>query len=234
MRRIAAITLMLLVLATAASASETAWRLHMVVDSGSGMNGGSGFYPGVYPTSSDLFDSRDQSYDFIPDTAGTTALALGPISGQSGCFRTNVQAPTSPTKTWDMYLAASYNATYLQLRLRAFTIPTHPESLPPSQYQGRNVGYYIVMLDNKGVEGAPANGTRWDLPIPTAVSTEPFWISPVNLPVIKMSAPSATALFSEGYKLQFVQEFVPEPSAILALGAGLCGLTSIALRRRRT
>lgn len=232
MKRIATLSFLLLTLVAAAGASETNWRILVQADNGNGMYHGGGFWPGVYPTSTDGIDAQDQDYHFSLDTSGLTAVVLSSIAGQSNAFAKSIKAPSIPTKYWEVYVAAGHNATYSQIRLNAYTIANYPETLPPSQYQGTPVGYRLVMVDNRGVAGAPANGTIWELPIPTSVSADPFWTSPVNLPTIVMSEPSADALFSEGYHLQFVQEFVPEPSSLLALGTCLCGLAGCALLRR--
>ena len=59
MKKVLAITLMLLLLATAAMAAENNWRITLKADNGAGMNGTSGIQVGVYPTSLDGYDAQD-------------------------------------------------------------------------------------------------------------------------------------------------------------------------------
>jgi len=91
--------------------------------------------------------------------------------------------------------------------------------------------YWLRMVDNKNIEGAPANGTVWAIPIPTVHSTTVPYFT-LTLPNRVISVASAAAVLEEGYKMQFFQ--TPEPSSLLALGAGLMGLAGFASRRRRS
>jgi hypothetical protein len=238
MKRIVVVLLALLLLSTAAmSADQNNWRVFIKADDGSGMSSGSGTYVGVYPTSVDGKDTQDGSpFPFSSDVPGTTMILETAIPGEAPVYSHNIQAPTfpCPEKTWDLYIAGNWNSSRTQIRLRAFTVNN---ALPTPTYTHLGVTYpvkyFMRMVDNKGVEGSPTNGTMWELPTPTAhTALVPYWDSPVNLPMIKLSVGDSAHLLAEGYKMQFVQQAIPEPSGLLALGGCLVGLAGFIRRRR--
>jgi hypothetical protein len=103
-----------------------------------------------------------------------------------------------------------------------------------------DVRYWLKMTDNKGVAGAPANGTMWSIPMPTVLTTSSFFT--ITLPTFNVSVThSAAALIDEGYQMEFYQEMgdpsrvvAPEPGSLVALAGGIMGLAGCALRRRRS
>jgi hypothetical protein len=239
-KKVLAITLLLLLCATVASAAnQNSWRVLLKADNGitAGGSAGPGAYVGVYPTSIEGKDAQDGSaFSFGTDVPGTTNIIEAIVPGEVAVYGKSIKAPTEPLpeKVWDLYVAGNWNASNAEIRLTAYTVnnalPT-PEFLP--NQPAPSIHYFVRMVDNQEVAGAPANGTMWELPIPTVHSTTMFWSSPVNLPMLRLSVGSSNALITEGYHIQFVQQCVPEPSGLLALGAGLMGLVGFVSRRRR-
>lgn len=236
MKRAVVVLLALLLLATAAmSADQNNWRVLITADDGSGGNA-SGVYVGVYPTSLEGLDAQDGAPVYAdPDPTGTATIVRVVVPGQAELYLKSIKAPTFPypEKTWDLYVAANWNAQFSMLRLRAFSVNN---ALPTPAYTNLGVTYpvkyFMRIVDNKGIEGAPANGTMWELPVPTVHSTSAYWNSPINLPMIRLSVGGEAALLAEGYKLQFVQQAVPEPSGLIALGGCLAGLAGFIRRRK--
>lgn len=226
------LAVLLLLAVSAALATEDSWRVRLDADDGYGYSSAIGASLGVYPASVDGWDAQDGSeygglIADMPQTCMHVATEIGGIA-----YPKDIKAPARSMTTWDFFVAANVNSVANVIRLQLYTINT--TAMPAFDWEGHPVGYSVRMVDNRGIPGAPANGTRWMVPVPTTFSHYvPFWNSPVNLPVIKLSQSTNAALLNEGYQLQLVAGPMPEPSSILALGAGALGLAGYAIRRRR-
>jgi hypothetical protein len=143
-------------------------------------------------------------------------------------------------KIWDLRVAglgsASTTDTLLTIKFVSTTVGLAPLTLPiygtdSAAPQYAPASYALRMVDNKGIVGAPANGTVWSIPVPAAWQTASFFN--LTLPTFNITvAKDEASLIAQGYKMEFYQ--TPEPSSLLALGAGLMGLAGFASRKRRS
>jgi hypothetical protein len=147
-------------------------------------------------------------------------------------------APYYHRKVWDLRVFGLPTAdTATPIRLLFTTIGPGTTLLPPASltYSAGppvvNVPafYWLRMVNNRGVAGAPANGTIWSIPIPTAHTSTAYFT--LTLPTLRVSVKDESHIISEGYMMEFYQ--TPEPSSLMALGAGLMALGGFASRRRR-
>jgi hypothetical protein len=258
MKKVLAIACLVLLFVAAtvvtASAAENNWRFNIYADNGAGMFSSSaqfGVKTGAKdPLPSDvlpLSDLNDNKWSILLPTNWTVA-GVFPIdyAGTKTAWSVDIKSPLLPfdsayasqgnRKIWDLRVAGAGTAVGSTVRLRFQTVAANmlppkllTQSVGPPAVQ-KPAGYYLKMVNNWDKEGAPANGTIWVIPIPTAHSTTPYFI--LTLPALNISVEkSETKLISEGYEMQFYQ--TPEPSSLLALGAGLMGLAGFASKRRR-
>ena len=228
-----------------ASASETSWRVEWKADNGAGQISGPQHQTGVYPASVDGLDSvfnGDHVAPYLIDSGQTLRWVTGIIPGESSTFDRDIKSPAAPqsypgnVKQWEIRVAAMPMANDDPICLSVAA--SFSSGLPPQSISGKPMGFRLIMVDNKGMTGAPANGRTWSIPVPT-VATGPypdfFWKLPQDelLPMLKLSAPNHAAMIGEGYQMRFEQYVVPEPTSLIALGSGLIGLAGLGLRRRR-
>lgn len=189
-----------------------------------------------------VFDNKcwikDVKSNRLPkDPAYNAGVAVGPGNpGGSEVFGTYPWEANR--KIWDLRVAGLGTAntldTILKIRFVALAAGLPPVMLPvygsdPAILRPAN--YALRMVDNKGIAGAPANGTVWSIPVPSTWSSVAFFS--LTLPTFNISAAgSEEKLITEGFKMQFYQ--TPEPSSLLALGAGLMGLAGFVSRKRRS
>jgi len=230
MKKIFAITIVLLLFTvTMAVATETAWRINIKADNGSGSYYGLYDQIGVATNGTDGVDGQDTPCGWTGDLPETNAHVVSVIPADAvKTYVKDIQqgVPATYPNTWDVRVGAAKNAAYTMMRVYFTTVGT--TVMPPT---GGGLAFKLKMVNNRGVEGAPVNGTEWVVPIPTAhSSTNPFFS--LNLPVLKISALSDSAMKAEGYQFEF-QQIVPEPGSLLVLGMGIAGLAGFMTRRRR-
>ena len=224
----------LLVLAASAQASESDWRIAVRADNGAGEYSAPQSHFGVHPDSNDGVDTSGAVQDFEApytiDYPETLTWAVGYIPGDTRTWSKDIMSPSpAPVKRWLIRVAAGHNSPAGAIRLSFYTLGT--SSLPPQTVGGTPVIYRLVLTDNKGMAGAPANGTIWNVPAPTEHSANPYYTVPDTLPAIKLPAYTHQDMIDYGYQLE-LQQVVPEPSGVAALGMGLTALVGLAIRKR--
>lgn len=85
------------------------------------------------------------------------------------------------------------------IRLRFYANSAY--EAPPTTIGGSPVSYQLVMVDNRGVTGAPANGTVWEI-TPTSSTTTPCFT--LTLPKVSLLAGQNLATYanSRGYAME--------------------------------
>ena len=246
MKRALLVVLLVFLACSIAFASSSTWRFNIKPDDGSGLYSAGNFQAGCTTDASDGSDALDlkfpwQSIDArdkaVASNIGTANVLCRDIKNTSCVEISYTLAPGTVIqlgKVWDLRVAGLTEADIATpIGLRWFTVSS--AALPATgcyNNPGWMVHYWLKMVDNKGAGGAPPNGTVWSIPIPTAHSTNAYFT--LSVPTIRLSANDDAHMLSEGYQLHFIEEcFVPEPSSMLALGAGLIALAGFARRRRR-
>lgn len=252
MKKVLAIACLMLLFVAAtvvtASATETNWRFNIYADNGAAGASSSaqfGVKTGAKdPLPSDiapLSDTNDSRWSVLMPTVWTVAGVFDSKAWNtdilSDLMPWNSAYTTPERKVWDLRVAGAGTAVGTMMRLRFITVSA--PLLPPKQLTYspgppavmKPALYWLKMVNNRGVEGSPANGTVWAIPIPTAHSTTVSYFT-LTLPALNITVEKSEAkLIAEGYEMQFYQ--TPEPSSLLALGAGLMGLAGFASKRRR-
>jgi len=237
------------VLAVSTQASVDHWRVTIKADDGAGQLAGVALQVGVSTSATDGPDLNlapviDHEAAYAPDVTNTSRWVISDM-GDGRTYERDIRSPKSPydypngRKVWNLRVAALPNASNDPIRLLFRTTSAIPTSV---DQLGRPVVWELEMINNLGMAGAPANGTIWRIPIPADVpSATVFWAMDTaadvngvvwgNLPIVKLTTPTDASMLSQGYRMQFRVSAVPEPSSLLALGAGLMSLAGIIRRR---
>lgn len=248
----AILAVMSLFLSSDSSAALDSWIAAVMADNGYGQGFGAKLNLGAMPSGTDQPDvsvvsmESDVRQRLYIDLSQTTRWVVSTIPDDACIWGRNFMSPALPTsypnstKSWDLRIAALRDANSDPIRLCLYTASLADP--PPSSADGLPIGYRLVMVDNRGIAGAPANGRSWELPIPTAHTSAPYWSLPQAdwLPITRLSAPTDSAMISEGYVMRFEQYMqavpgsaVPEPSTLAGLSFGVA-VTAVRLLRRRT
>lgn len=223
-------TLLLLIcvmlVCSAVSASETSWRIDIRADNGAGSMGGIGCLIGVHPGASDGWDEHDGPV--VPEPPiPPYAWVVSAIPPDSGLYSRDLHEYSLEGETWTLYSGVTLdypNPTY-RIYLQTLSVSA---VLPPSSIAGKPVNWRLTMVNNKGIVGAPTNGTAWDFSVPDTIGTVFF---DLTLPVNKVPQDFGS-MQAMGYEFQLDVYPVPEPSSLLIFTAGLSGVVGTALRRR--
>ena len=232
MKKVLAITcllMLMLCITSSAFATETAWRLKIKNDDGAGS----------YAAVSAMVGVATNATDGVDVAAGTDVVASYLAIGQNDRWVVGVMAPDTRTwtstinnqspagETWNLRVGAGPNAIGATMRLQFYTVLGQ---LPTPTVGPTPVVYKLRMIDNRDVLDAPADGTEWIIPIPTVHTSTPYYA--LTLPVKTFSPYAHGGMIEQGYIMQ-LQQIVPEPGGLLALGAGLMGLAGFAFKRRK-
>lgn len=218
MKKVLAITcVLILCVVSSVLAGEDNWRFLLKADNGAGQAYGADCHAGVF-SGSNVADYGT----VIGQNVAWVVVGVGDTT-----YSRYGQPKTNPV--WRLYVAAQGQYEYTSIRLRLATTST-ATVLPPDNVGGVTCWYELTMVNNRGKAGAPANGTVWKYTGPFSVSQDPVG-STITLPVIKGTIDHSW-MMANGYVFDFAQ-VVPEPSSLMALGAGLMGLVGFVARRRK-
>ena len=256
------VVVLVITMAAMASAAENNWKFYLKADDNAGSNAWAALTIGVFSTAatrdgnySDSTGSDASDGTFATgvgqDTASAVAGVFGsPLKAYVKDIKT-ARAPWEPIylsggetkKVWDLRVGGMSNAAGDIIRLQFMTINSQQLPTPNIGGTDKPVQYWLKMVDRQaeywtgqGLEvpaGLPENGTVWEIPIPTVHNVfpdSPTYFS-LTLPMLNITAFTAGSLINDGYKMEFYQ--TPEPSSLMALGAGLMALGGLASRKRR-
>jgi len=253
MKKVLAITCLLVLAASSmALAAEPHWRDFLGADDNAGGFPGPVMTIGAQPGQADGYSTSDLEAAYGSDISNSTAWAVGVFvdyrDGINKTWTKDVKSDLEPVgyvppkKVWDVRVAALPAAQYPRIGLKFTTVGT--TTLPPSTLPLTGPVNYTLILTWRPLEDVdtPPVGTKWLIPIPAAHPST-FWDIKVNadttghvwaqgLKTVKVQ-PNHPAMIAGGYQFLFIQEAVPEPSALLAFGSGIVGLVGLAVRRRR-
>lgn len=200
--------ILVLVTLTAAFASDGYWCVKFIADNGAGRDAATPLRVGITPDATDGVDFyKDLTAQYRFDYCKTLAHVVAVIPDDSGnTYRSDFRAgDLAVPKVWQLRVDAGTMSDAAQIRLRI--VATGLDYLPPSGIDGYSIRYVLKMLDNRGVPGAPANGTEWVLPAVPSSEDATWFTLPMLLPARHLAGDHQSML-DNGYVLEFRQELV--------------------------
>jgi len=205
--------ILLLTTVSAGYAGEDLWVLWTLPDNGYGQRAFQGTI-GVNPDAEDGWDWWDSEAPYFIDRSEATRMIAGIVVNSNKAWVGDWRSPAPPwtypqgVKRWELRVAGMPQATgYIRLVFRN-PIDRYPQVALPQSISGTPVEYRVVLVDNRGMPGAPPNGTVWNLPVP---SGGPTYVIPDLLPMIALSDGTHEAMINEGYILEFHQYLPGDP-----------------------
>lgn len=236
---------LLLAAASTAHASPTNWVINLRASDLDGSNYGTAQI-GVKPTSTGAVDGWDPNDgDPIDMNLGAPVKWPAPVpAGATTAYTMSYMSTASYStypgkeKKWAFRVAGAVGTSgpiKLQFQTGTKTV-TLPPTGPPYVYGS----WGIKLVCDQGwtikrPTWAPGAGSRWvaghvlALTVPTTTNT---FFGAIELPELILPNNSPLTMYNQGYQFQLLP-LVPEPGSLLALSAGLIGLSALALRRRR-
>ncbi len=244
MKKVLGIVFLLVVLVSAMAyaaepADQPAWTVSFTADNGAVSLGLAAAQFGtktgtVVKDGKDNFDGNGMAFT---SAAGARFVAFR-VSDSTLALNKDYKTTLSPMnsvypggqKIWSMYVGAQAGDAGVTpgiIKLYTTVTTTWPTQLPNAVGTMVPVTYTLKMLNNQGLtDPLYANGTTWTITNPATFSLE--------LPFRQLQANTVANVWSDAYQMELVQSAVPEPSSLMAMGAGLMGLIGFAARRRRS
>lgn len=222
-RKLLLILLLISIITAPLAASQEEWLWFFKASDPDGASGAPGGYIGTTNNDIDGYQSTRDKYLDLSLLSSSASYGVYHVngsdwSGPTGYYRQDMRAPLNESnkeKSWHpLYVWAGPNYQGNEIKL-SWSPGMSGNYLPVD-----SVSYILTLLDNKGIPGAPANGTFWIL--------SPQISGSIHLPVLRTSNPNI-----DGYVFQFKASLIPEPGSFATIIVGMFGIAGNWLRRRK-